>query len=339
MIGELTKKLEAFDLSGQVKIVSKGQVILDQIKGYRDFENKLPIDGDTLFGIASGTKMFTAIAMLKLVDEGKVTLDTKAASILKIDSAEYNPDITIKHLLTHTSGMPDYYDEDLIEDFDAFELEVPVQKLVSPMDYLPMFFDKKMNFEPGEKYKYSNGGFVYLAMLIEKLSGMSYKKCIEEFILKPLGLSRTGVHAFNGLPHNTAYGYYEQDGAWFTNIYKLPIQAGGDGGIYTTGEELYAIWKGLYDGILLSPELVNQMLAGQVLLNEELNLYYGLGVFVRISGNKKISFIVGGDAGVSFRSAYKHDSNDYLYAVSNRGDDIWDLCDELVDVQTYFLNQ
>lgn len=334
---ELNKKLESNPLSGRIQIISKGNPVLDLSSGYRDFENKLPINGDTLFGIASGTKMFTAIIILKLIDMGLLDLDTTAASIVKIDSSEFHPGITIKHLLTHTSGMPDYYDEDLIEDFDTFELEVPVQKLSSPYDYLPMFLNGKMNFEPGQKFKYCNGGFVYLAMIIEKVSGRSYKKCIEDFILTPLGLTRTGVYAFNELPINTAFGYYEEHGKWLTNIYKLPIQAGGDGGIYTTNDEMLAIWKGLYEGKLFSKNLISDMLKRHAVINEKLNLYYGLGVYLRFNAENMVSFIIGGDAGVSFRSAYRHDTNDYLFAVSNRSNDIWDLSDELVEIQMQFL--
>lgn len=278
--------------------------------------------------------MFTAIIVLKLADMGLLDL---AASIVKIESSEFHLGITIRHLLTHTSGMPDYYDEDLIEDFDTFELEVPVQKLISPHDYLPMFLRGKMNFEPGQKFKYCNGGFVYLAMIIEKVSGQSYKKCIEDFILTPLGLKRTGVYPFNGLPINTAFGYFEENGRWFTNIYKLPIQAGGDGGLYTTKDDMLAVWKGLHEGKLFSMDLVSEMFKRHAVINEKLNLYYGLGVYLRFNEENVLSFIIGGDAGVSFRSAYRHDTNDYLFAVSNRSHDIWDLSDELVEIQMQFL--
>ena len=173
---ELVQKLEQTasetEFSGVISIFKDASTVFSKAFGYRDAKNKLPNTTSTLFGIASGTKLFTALGIGVLVDQGLITLDTTVREIDQAYTGFIDEQATIQHLLTHTSGIYDYYDEEIEQDFEHFSVEIPWYELETPSDYYPLFKGKAMKFRPGERYAYSNGGYVLLGILIEKLTGM-----------------------------------------------------------------------------------------------------------------------------------------------------------------------
>src|SRR3712207_547521 len=148
--------------SGVVDIRQQDMVLYARAAGYADRSNKIANTLDTRFGIASGTKFFTALAIGKLIEAQQLSFSTKLQECVTLDLPRYSPDITIRHLLTHTSGIPDYYDEEKITDFDNFALNIPCYELRGPRDYLAAFPDEDMKFMPGERFSYSNGGYILL---------------------------------------------------------------------------------------------------------------------------------------------------------------------------------
>jgi CubicO group peptidase (beta-lactamase class C family) len=295
---KIAKTAEEASFSGVISIYENRESLFCRAFGYRDIENKLPNTTETLFGIASGTKLFTALGIGVLIDRGVLTLDTSVGSL----SPEYRGFIgekaTILNLLTHTSGIYDYYDEENEQDFDDFFVEIPWYKLETPTDYLPLFVGKQSKFEPGERYSYSNGGFVFLGMIIEKLTGQRYRDFIQNEVLLPAGMNRSGFYAFNVLPENTAKGYLSDRKT--TNIYNLPIRGGGDGGMYTTADDLNTFWEHFMLFGILSENLTKNYLQTYQVLNEKSG--YGCGIYKRL--DERMFFIVGGDAGVGFDSRY-----------------------------------
>jgi CubicO group peptidase (beta-lactamase class C family) len=115
-----------------------------------------------------------------------------------------------------------------------------------------------MKFRPGERYSYTNGGYVFLEMLIEKLTGVLYRNFIREHVLRAANMHKSGIYVFNDLPENTANGYLEDRRT--TNIYQLPLRGGGDGGMYTTTDDLRAFWDSLFSNRILSEELTEAYL-------------------------------------------------------------------------------
>jgi CubicO group peptidase (beta-lactamase class C family) len=246
-----------------------------------------------------------------LIDRGGLTLDTPVGSL----SPEYRGFIsekaTILNLLTHNSGIYDYYDEENEQDFDDFFVEIPWYKLETPTDYFPLFVGKQPKFEPGERYSYSNDGFVFLGMIIEKLTGQRYRNFIQNEVLLPAGMNRSGFYAFNDLPENTAKGYLSDRKT--TNIYNLPIRGGGDGGMYTTAGDLNAFWERFLSYKLLSEELTKRYLQTYSPLNERSG--YGCGIYKRL--DESMFFIVGGDAGVGFDSRFLVEEKTVISILSN----------------------
>ncbi len=299
---ELTEKIEKAalesDFSGILSVFKGASPLYNKAFGYRDFKNELPNSTSTLFGIASGTKVFTALGIGKLVDQGLITLDTIVGSIDKMYTGFISENATIQQLLTHTSGIYDYYDEEIEDDFDHFSVEIPWSELETPSDYYPLFKGQPMKFRPGERFSYSNGGYIFLGILIEKLTGELYRDFIHQHVLQKAGMNKSGFYAFNDLPENTANGYLEDRRT--TNIYQLPIRGGGDGGMYTTTIDLCAFWNNLFSNRILSKRLTESFLTTHCTLND--NTGYGFGLYKRLDDSMYL--IEGSDAGVGFDSIY-----------------------------------
>jgi len=269
------------------------------------------------------------LAIGKLIDAGRFELDTRAIELVDLQRPTYDPKISVRQLLSHTSGMPDYLDESLYEDMDDIELAIPGSKLREPKDYLPLFPHIDMKSAPGASFAYNNGAYIYLAMIVAAVSGMTYGQFINDNLLKPIDIHRGGVHAFNAMPSNAAHGYVEEGGQWVTNIYKLPIQAGGDGGIWLSAPEMHRLWQAFAEGEIISPVLVQEFMKSHAAVNPDRGIHYGLGLWLKCKPGGFEPYIVGSDAGVSFKSSYNTGSRLFVFAASNTSNGVWDLSSEL----------
>jgi CubicO group peptidase (beta-lactamase class C family) len=300
--------------SGVVSIASTQGDLFRKACGFRDRANRVPNDEGTRFAIASGTKIFTALGIGQIVQAGRVKVTTRVGDIAEDFSGWIDPDTTVEQLLTHTSGCFDYLDEETMEDYDEFRLDIPWYELATPSDYLPLFTGKSPKFAPGERFSYSNGGYVALGILVERLTGSSYRDFIESEVLGPAGMVDSGFFAFDELPPNTASGYLNE--GLKTNIYKVPVRGGGDGGMYTTARDLDSFWRSLLSHRILGEGLLEEWLSPKVAINERSS--YGYGVYRRNSGGQY--FIVGGDHGVGFDSRYLPESGLTISILSNESD-------------------
>lgn len=297
--------------SGTVSIYQAGKPLYEAAFGHRDRPNQLPNGIGTRFGIASGTKFFTALGIGRLIDQGLLNLETPVGEISPDYHGFIDPSATILHLLTHTSGIYDYYDEEIEQDFDSFFVSIPWYRLETPADYWALLQGQALKFQPGERYSYSNGGYVFLAMLIEKLTGRLFREFMREQVFLPAQMTQTGFFALNNLPPNTALGYLEDRET--TNLYNLPIRGGGDGGLFTTAQDLRAFWENLFANKILSPALTAAFLETRHQFDDEDG--YGCGVYIRL--DKSRYSIVGGDAGVGFDSRHFVDENITVSILSN----------------------
>ncbi|GAB6088701.1 serine hydrolase domain-containing protein [Spirochaeta dissipatitropha] len=314
---KLIEKIEEFakatDFSGVVSVNRRDGAQYSAGFGYRNRAELLPNTAETRFGIASGTKLFTALGIGRLSALGKLDLNSRASAIDPRFKGFIHPEATVLELLTHTSGMYDYLDEELIEDYDSFEVSIPWYKLQTALDYLPLFEGHEPKFIPGERYAYSNGGYVLLACIIEIISGELYRDFITREILKPADMQNSGFFAFNELPHNTALGYLDKRN--ITNFFKLPVRGGGDGGMYTTAGDLDKFWAAFTSFRILPAELTEYFLKQHVDFNESSG--YGCGVYLESRGNGRVYSIVGGDAGVGFHSQYSPWQQLSIHILSN----------------------
>ncbi|WP_207751250.1 serine hydrolase domain-containing protein [Anaeromonas frigoriresistens] len=320
------------DFSGVISIKEKENILLHEAFGYADRNHKVSNKLDTKIGIASGCKIFTSIAICQLIEEGKLSFDTKIKDCLDIKFSNFDDDITIEHLLTHSSGIIDYFDEETMEDYSDLWKDRPMYNMRELKDFLSMIQNNGMEFNPGEKFKYNNAGFIVLGLIVENITGIKFKEYIKKYIFSPLKMDDTGYFAFDKLPFNTAYGYMkDSDGKWRSNIYSLPIIGGADGGAYTTAKDLSKFWKGLSRYKLLSKSTTEKMLTPYI--NVSNNFYYGYGVWI-IKENDGILkyYIMGQDPGISMISSVYPQSDIEVTILGNSELGTWDINREINDL-------
>lgn len=303
---------EELNFSGTVRIEQKGKAILSYSRGWRQIPEKLPVNDQTAFGLASSTKTFTAAAVGVLIDRGEVRFETKLGSLLGTDITYVDPEATVEQLLTHKSGVFDYYDEELVEDFDNYRVSIPWCYLETPSDYLPLFDGKPAKFSPGERMSYSNGGYVLLGVIIEKLTSMPYRQAMDKLVLKPAGMMGSGFFSFDDLPANTALGYKEHQGKLISNIYGLPIRGGGDGGMYATAEDLSLFWHAYLEGNIVSLGTGKKLLTPAGEIWEAMN--YGCGIYLP---EEDCYMMQGCDVGVGSISYFRKKDGTVLTVLSN----------------------
>jgi CubicO group peptidase (beta-lactamase class C family) len=327
----LNTSIDEHAFSGVISIRHKNTVLYERAAGYADRSNKIANTVATRFGIASGTKFFTALAIGKLIEAQKLNFSTKLKDCIALNFPQYSPEITIRHLLTHTSGIPDYYDEEKITDFDSFTLSTPWYALKGPRDYLAVFPDEAMKFAPGERFSYSNGGYILLGVVIEELTGRTYQEFVEQAIFKPIGMTQSGYFALNKLPEKTALGYVEEADGWRTNIFNLPIVGASDGGAFTTVHDLATLWIAFWGYEIVPKELVELYTRPYVKAETKReHTYYGHGLWIsEDQARTREVYITGCDAGVSFKSRVNRDNDLLITAISNTTHGAWPVVKDI----------
>ncbi len=313
--------------SGVVRIDRAGEIELAQAYGlaHRGFE--IPNEVDTRFGIASGAKAFTALVVVSLIEEGVLQLSTTARSVLGADLPLIDDDVTVEHLLAHRSGIGDYLDEEAVEVGD-YVMPVPVHELATTEDYLAVLDGHPSAFTPGERFAYCNGGFVVLALIAERASGVPFHQLVEQRVCRPAEMSDTEFLRSDELPGRTATGYVESDGAWRTNVFHLPVRGSGDGGIYSTAADISSLWEALFAGRLVSEDWVAEMVRPRSDAPAH-SKRYGLGFWLH--GSKDAVILEGYDAGVSFRSLHDPGAQSTLTVISNTTDGAWPIAGYLAE--------
>ena len=310
-------------------ILQGENVVLEHVSGFRDYANELPNNIDTKFASASAGKVFVAVGILQLIESGKIKFEDTIGDLIKIDWKEIDRDITVEQLLTHTSGIPDYFDETVMEEYEELWIDYPNYKIRHNDDLLPLFIDKPVMYPKGTKFQYNNTGFAVLAMIIERVTGQPFDVYLKENVFDKCNMTGTGYYELDRLPGNCAMNYVWCNGTndFRTNIFCVDAKGTGAGGAFITVKDIANFWKGLLSGKLLSKEMTENMLrkhSGEGDDPEE--GYYGLGVWI-IDGNgkKDIPYFQGCDPGVSFISEYDPNNDRITVFVSNYGDNVWKI--------------
>ena len=317
-----------------------GVVSISDLSGERsDFASGLaervfgvPVNTETRFGIASGTKGFTAIKILQLIEEGKLELESKLVDILPGVFEHMSDHVTIKHVLMHTSGMPDYFDEEVMDDFAALWDTLPMYKVEHPKDLLPLYSKEKMKFQPGERFSYNNGGFIALGLVIEALTKNKYQDEVYDSVFVRSGMKTAGFDRFDSLKENSAFGYiYDpKEKSWRSNIYALPVNGNADGGAFVNVHDMDAFWTGLLNNDLINDTTFQMLNENQIHVAR--NIHYSLGFWTKRSEDSlECIYLMGEDPGVSFVSVLFPKTGIKYTVQSNTTDGAWDIHDILYD--------
>jgi D-alanyl-D-alanine carboxypeptidase len=263
---QLRQSVAAGRFSGAVLIANNGKPIFQRAYGFADREHHVPNTLDTRFTIGSINKLFTSVAILQLLQEGKVSLDDPVSRYLpNYPNHILATKVTVRELLTNTGGTGDIWGEA----FDQHRLE-----LRTLADYVNLFGDRPLRFEPGSRWEYSNYGFILLGRIIEVASGESYYKYVREHIFEPAGMSSTGPD-----PEKQPVSYTRnRTGKWHPVMEQPPYRGTSAGGGYSTVGDLLRFANALVQHRLLNERLTNLATTGQVK-----NLYgfydgFGFGV-------------------------------------------------------------
>tara|TARA_R110002020_G_scaffold164412_4_gene351080 strand:- start:17358 stop:18836 length:1479 start_codon:yes stop_codon:yes gene_type:complete len=277
---ELINKIDSYlessvtnGFSGAVLVSKRGEIILSKGYGWADRENKIPNSPSTVFNIGSVTKQFTASAILKLVEQGKIKTSDKISSYFTQTPIDKR-DITIHQLLTHTSGVSNRtggfrYDE------------------ASKEQFLKEFFESELHSKPGKKYQYANANYIMLTVILELVSGQTYSSFLKEHLFEPAQMKSTGYKSINFSTERLAHGYYynidgEKWADWGTTQQHLPYNnehwySIGKGDIHSTIEDLYKWHNALKNNVVLTKKTRKIQETAYVAENDKMTSYYGYG--------------------------------------------------------------
>ena len=208
-----------------------GQVEFVRAYGFAHRGYEIPNAVDTRFGIASGTKGLTALAVISLIEQDALRLSTTARSVLGKDLPLIGDDVTIEHLLAHRSGIGDYVDEEAGYDITDYVMTVPVHELATTEQYLAVLDRHPAKFSAGARFCYCNSGYVVLALIAERVSGVPFHDLVRHRVCARAGMRDTAFFRSDELPDRTAVGYLPIEGVSRTNVFHLPVRGSGDGGI------------------------------------------------------------------------------------------------------------
>jgi len=278
LMADARAKLDALSaedaLSGTVLVAQNGRVLLDWSGGLADRRANKAVDARTQFRLASSNKMFTSVAILQLVQAGKVSLDdTIGKHLPDYPNKAVADTVTVRQLLTHTSGLGDFFGDD----FDQYSASLKTLD-----DYVQRFAKDAPQFTPGSQDSYSNYGFIVLGRIIEAVSGQSYYAYVDEHILRPAGMTGTAFEPETVDVVQRAVAYTKKEGQWTRETRSLPWRGMSAGGGYSTAADMLKFCEALRSGKLVSPSLLRQATTAQ---NHK--GWYGFGFVVQGQGSQR----------------------------------------------------
>lgn len=242
VIKDYAQKISGTDeFSGVILVAQNGKSLFEEAYGYADREKKIPNRVNTKFNIGSINKSFTSLAIRQLIEQKKIALSDPIKNYLPdYPNSDAAAKVTVRHLLEMTSGIGDFFG-------NRYE-STPKEKIRLLADYLPLFADKPLEFEPGTRNLYSNGGYIVLGLIIEKASGESYYAYVREHIYKPAGMLDSDWYDKDSSVPNRALGYTRDGSTLRPNYPSLPGRGSSAGGGYSTADDLLKYTIALNEG-------------------------------------------------------------------------------------------
>lgn len=298
-----------------VAIVDNGKILFEKNYGISNIETGEKISSSTNFNICSLTKQFTALSILQLAEKNKLSLTDKLSHFFPEISKNIADAITVKELLTHSSGIPDHYDYTDTKNMRHAH-DSDVLNAIKNADTL--------YFKPGSKFQYSNTAFCLLALIIEKTSGLSYSDYLDKNIFQPAGMKHTTVWNEHTKIFTPATGY-----SWDSTLNKF-IQSGadehiffsteGDGGIYTSVDDYIKWFEALQNNKIFSKQIIDEARSIEFTIDANKKLGYGYGWFIDESNTPKKVYHSGSNGGFRTFSFTIPKENFLIVIFSNRDD-------------------
>lgn len=295
---EIAKALDAFverlvmndAFSGTVILAKGDKVLYEAAHGLASKRFDVPIKIDTKFNLGSMNKMFTGVAVLQLAERGKLKLDDPISKYVDEEwlPKEITDKVRVEHLLTHTSGLGSYFNQQYMESSKLRFREVD--------DYKPLVNGEELAFEPGTGWRYSNTGMLLLGVVVAKASGQDYFDYMREHVYKVAGMKNTDCYDMDRPVPNLAIGYTQDEEGWVNNYYLHVVRGGPAGGGFSTAEDLLRFDRALRGHRLLGAEWTEKLWAGRPDLG---SAEYGYGFGIGGTPEDPVVGHGGGFAGIS----------------------------------------
>lgn len=300
--------------SGTIYVAKNGRPIYARAFGLANRAWNIPNRIDTKFNLASITKMFTAVAVAQLVEQGKLSYTDAVGKILPdYPNKAVAQQVTLHHLLSHTSGLIGA--RALAEKSPDSPTVRTIKEMVKP------FVNEPLSFPPGQQFDYSNAGFVLLGAIIEKASGQSYYDYVREHIFKPAGMTHTDFYELDADPQNLATGFEDgPNGTRFDNIFDVGVKGSPAGGAYSTGEDMTKFHMALIHHKLLSQSSLERLWTG-VTEEPQRNSEYGYGAQIARYNGARIIWHGGGWKGITNEFEFYPELGCTVVILSNYDDD------------------
>lgn len=288
--------------SGVILVAADGLPVLERAWGLASRAYSVPNHIDTRFNLGSMNKMFTAVAIAQLAEAGRISFESPIGEYLPDYPGDAARQVMVHHLLTHTSGLGSYWNER----FEATRI-----KLRAVNDFLPLFVGEPLLFEPGERFEYSNSGFIVLGAIIEAVAGQDYFSYVHDHIYTPAGMRDTDAYETDADVPNLATGYTRtttngpspsgppREGPRRSNIHMHSVKGGPAGGGFSTVGDLLRFSDAMRSYRLLSPETTQALLQGRVEMKGRPGARYGYGFTVREQGGGRVVGHGGGGPGIA----------------------------------------
>ncbi len=310
------------NFSGIMRATRGNEVLYESCHGMANRADGIPVTRSTRFATASLGKMFTAVAVLDAVGRGEVGLQEAVVDVLPPDRrpSTLRPDVTVHHLLSHTSGIADYFEEDeelpgYREDYDEIWSRIPNYTVRDYAALLPLFSDLPPVCPPGTAYHYSNAGYVLAGLLLQEVSGMPFAEAVTTRVFGPAGMTASGYPAFDEVHPNIAQGYLpplHPGGPWRTNIYSVHPVGGGDGGAVVSAPDVERFMRAVQRGGVWRGVSAEDVLTPRAKDGDRWSV--GYGVNIRYDG---VWGKDGGDPGVAAVSRYRPETDTTAVLLAN----------------------
>jgi D-alanyl-D-alanine carboxypeptidase len=286
---ETLSKSEQF--SGVVLIAKDGRPILRKAFGFSNLADRVTNRVDTRFNVASMGKMFTGVAIMQLVQSGRLSLDDHVGKYLPdYPNVTVRDSVTVRELLTHTSGLGNFWEE---------YAKAAKDQIREVADYLPLFENQPLLFAPGTGFAYSNSGFTVLGRILEKVTGTTYADFVRGHIYALAGMTSTDAFELDHVVPNLATGYArstEKAGVFVNNLYVNVMKGGPAGGSYSTADDLLSFANALMNYRLLSKEVTLDLISAKVPYGSR---QYSYGFTEELANGHRVIGHGGGNIGIS----------------------------------------
>ncbi|MGE5498038.1 MAG: serine hydrolase [Syntrophothermus sp.] len=318
--GKIDKLIKSYfeteKFMGTVLVAENGKILYRKSFGYANVELKVPNSPEGKFRIASITKTFTALLTMQLIQEGKLSLDNKISDFLPYYRKDIGERVTVHHLLTHSSGIPNYLQ---IPGFMPDQIKFPMKSIE---EFIKAFCSNDLQFSPGEKFVYNNSGYAILGAIIEKVTGQTFEEALKKRILEPAGMKDSGLDKMDLILENRAYGYVRNlSGGFQPAPYWDMSTAYTAGQMYSTADDMFKYHQALLGEKLLSNVFKEKMFTKYY---PAFGNYYGYGWMLRDLAVKEKSLVInsheGGLPGFNLYFARIPEKNQVAVILNNTSD-------------------